>query len=140
MLDNSHSTLSEGTDVGIIGGLAVAVWFLILDTIAGRPFQTPSLLGQVVLFGDSTPDTTQIVFGAVLFHSWSESCATVLVAVATGLVLSWALHRTRAGSIRRFSLTGKQGAMAAAARKAGRPSGVRCGRRNVERELTALGA
>ena len=57
MLDNSHSTLGEGTDAGIIGGLAVAIWFLILDTIAGHPFQTPSLLGQVVLFGDSQPDT-----------------------------------------------------------------------------------
>ena len=42
MLDNSHSTMSEGTDAGIIGGLAVALWFLILDTLAGQPFQTPS--------------------------------------------------------------------------------------------------
>ena len=69
MLDNSHSTMAEGTDVGIIGGLAVAIWFLILDTIAGHPFQTPSLLGQVVLFGDSRPDTNQLVFGAILVYT-----------------------------------------------------------------------
>jgi hypothetical protein len=66
MLDNSHSTMSEGTDAGIIGGLAVAIWFLILDTIAGHPFQTPSLLGQVVLFGDARPDATRLNFGAIL--------------------------------------------------------------------------
>ena len=57
MAERSHSIPAEGTDVGIIGGLAVALWFLILDTIAGHPFLTPSLLGQVVLIGDPTPDT-----------------------------------------------------------------------------------
>ena len=45
MLDRSHSIMSEGTDVGIIGGLAVAVWFLILDTVAGRPFQSCGVNG-----------------------------------------------------------------------------------------------
>ena len=58
MAERSHSIVAEGTDVGIIGGLAVAVWFLVLDTIAGHPLQTPSLLGQVVLFGDPTPETS----------------------------------------------------------------------------------
>ena len=40
MPDSRHSVVGEGTDVGIIGGLAVALWFLLLDTIAGHPFLT----------------------------------------------------------------------------------------------------
>lgn len=69
MAERSHSIGAEGTDVGIIGGLAVALWFLLLDTIAGQPLRCPSLLGQVVLMGDATPDTGNIVFGAVLLYT-----------------------------------------------------------------------
>ena len=39
-----------------------------LDSLAGHPFQTPSLLGQVVLLGDRTPDASRLAFGAILFY------------------------------------------------------------------------
>jgi hypothetical protein len=90
MLDNSHSTLSEGTDVGIIGGLTVAVWFLILDTIARHPFQTPSLLGQVVLFGDSTPDTSHLVFGAILVYTAFHFAVFALLGMGLVVLVHWA--------------------------------------------------
>jgi len=89
MLDNSHSVMSEGTDVGIIGGLAVAVWFLILDTIAGHPFQTPSLLGQVVLFGDSTPDTSRLVFGAILVYTAFHFAVFALLGMGLVVLVHW---------------------------------------------------
>ena len=69
MPDNRHSIVGEGTDVGLIGGLAVAAWFLVLDTLAGHPFQTPSLLGQMVILGDRTPDPGQLAFGAILLYT-----------------------------------------------------------------------
>lgn len=89
MLDNSHSTLSEGTDVGIIGGLTVALWFLILDTLAGHPFQTPSLLGQVVLFGDSTPDTSHLVFGAILVYTAFHFAVFALLGMGLVVLVHW---------------------------------------------------
>lgn len=89
MLDNSHTTLSEGTDVGIIGGLAVAIWFLILDTIAGHPFQTPSLLGQVVLFGNSRPDTTHLVFGAILVYTAFHFAVFALLGMGLVVLVHW---------------------------------------------------
>lgn len=92
MLDNSHSTMAEGTDVGIIGGLAVAVWFLILDTIAGHPFQTPSLLGQVVLFGDSRPDTNQLVFGAILVYTAFHFSVFALLGMGLVALVHWAVR------------------------------------------------
>jgi hypothetical protein len=85
MAERSHSIPAEGTDVGIIGGLAVALWFLVLDTIAGKPLLTPSLLGQVVLMGDPTPETDSIIFGAILlytaFHFIARPAGMGLVAV-----------------------------------------------------------
>jgi hypothetical protein len=41
----------DGLFTGMIGALAVAVWFLILDLVAGRPLYTPALLGTVLLHG-----------------------------------------------------------------------------------------
>lgn len=88
MLDDSHSVMAEGTDVGIIGGLVVALWFLILDTIAGHPFQTPSLLGQVVLFGDSTPDR-RLVFGAILVYTAFHFAVFALLGMGLVVLVHW---------------------------------------------------
>jgi hypothetical protein len=89
MLDSSHSTMAEGTDVGIIGGLAVATWFLILDTIAGHPFQTPSLLGQVVLFGAARPDTSHLVFGAILVYTAFHFAVFALLGMGLVALVHW---------------------------------------------------
>lgn len=48
-----HSTVREGIVAGLIGAGAVALWFLLVDTLAGRPFYTPALLGAIV---SGTPD------------------------------------------------------------------------------------
>jgi hypothetical protein len=37
--------LKDGIVAGLVGALTVALWFLIVDTIAGRPLYTPTLLG-----------------------------------------------------------------------------------------------
>jgi hypothetical protein len=89
MAERSHSITSEGTDVGIIGGLAVAIWFLILDTIAGRPLMTPSLLGQVVLMGDSTPDTSNVVFGAILLYTAFHFVVFALIGMGLVALVHW---------------------------------------------------
>lgn len=38
----------EGIVAGLVGAATVAVWFLILDTLAGRPFYTPTVLGTAL--------------------------------------------------------------------------------------------
>jgi hypothetical protein len=89
MAERSHSIGAEGTDVGIIGGLAVAIWFLILDSIAGRPLLTPSLLGQVVLMGDSTPDTSNIVFVAILLYTAFHFVVFALLGMGLVALVHW---------------------------------------------------
>ena len=44
----SHSPMREGGIAGIIGAASVALWFLIVDSIAGRPLFTPAILGASV--------------------------------------------------------------------------------------------
>ncbi len=90
MAERSHSITAEGTDVGIIGGLAVAIWFLILDTISGRPLLTPSMLGQVVLMGDATPDTGGIVFGAILLYTAFHFVVFALLGMGLVALVHWA--------------------------------------------------
>jgi hypothetical protein len=89
MQERSHSIGAEGTDVGIIGGLAVALWFLVLDTIAGQPLLTPSLLGQVVLMGNATPETGNIVFGAVLLYTAFHFVVFALLGMGLVALVHW---------------------------------------------------
>ena len=44
----AHSTIREGVIAGGLGALSVALWFLLLDGIAGRALHTPALLGAMV--------------------------------------------------------------------------------------------
>jgi len=48
---SAADTILDGLFTGMIGALAVAIWFLILDSVAGRPLYTPALLGWVLLSG-----------------------------------------------------------------------------------------
>jgi|RhiMetdeSRZDD1v2_1073273.scaffolds.fasta_scaffold387290_2 hypothetical protein len=43
-----HGTIREGLIAGVLGATGVAVWFLIVDVIAGQPFFTPRVLGESV--------------------------------------------------------------------------------------------
>lgn len=76
-----HPLLRDAVIAGAIGGTTIAVWFLVIDTIAGRPFYTPSVLGRGLfsVFGPVTPDEgmatfvlayTAFHFAAFLFVGW----------------------------------------------------------------------
>jgi hypothetical protein len=94
MAERSHSIPAEGTDVGVIGGLAVALWFLVLDTIAGRPLLTPSLLGQVVLMGNPAPSTETVVFGAVLLYTAFHFIVFALLGMGLVAVVHWGIENS----------------------------------------------
>jgi hypothetical protein len=66
-----HRTLREGVVAGALAATAVAIWFLVLDSVAGRPLATPSMLGASLssLFGmPGTPGTMGAVLGYTAFH------------------------------------------------------------------------
>jgi hypothetical protein len=68
----------EGIVAGVLAAVTVAVWFFILDTIQGRPFYTPTVLGTA-LFGrgvslaplENTPPSLEMV----LMFTWVHGLA-----------------------------------------------------------------
>ena len=87
MTKHHHSLGRESFIVGLIGATVVAAWFLVIDTVNGRPFATPSILGQVILFGEDTPVLAPIMWPAVAAYSALHMAAFLLFgAVVTKLV------------------------------------------------------
>lgn len=95
-----HSAWGEGTDVGLIGGTVVAVFFLILDAIAGVPLRTPSVLGEVMLFGRGNPSLDSPDFGAALLYTVVHFIAFALF----GVLLVRLVHLATHNSVVRFGL------------------------------------
>jgi hypothetical protein len=71
--------LREGFVAGLIGAAAVAAWFLVVDTIAGRPFFTPAMLGGAVFWGLRDPAQVSITFATVVGYTMVHVLAFCLV-------------------------------------------------------------
>lgn len=69
----------EGFVAGLIGAVAVALWFLIVDTVNGRPFFTPAMLGSAVFLGVRDPAEVQIAFATVVMYTMVHVVAFVVV-------------------------------------------------------------
>jgi hypothetical protein len=63
----------EGMLAGLLGALTVAVWFLVLDALSGRPFWTPTVLGTALFrhgAGLDAAETLPVSFEMVLMFTW----------------------------------------------------------------------
>src|SRR5215210_126363 len=89
MAERPHNFLREGVITGFIGATAIAVWFLVVDTVRGQPFQTPIFLGKgvVSVLGKNMMGDTAFtqVLGYTIFHY----AAFVIV----GIVLTVIVHQ-----------------------------------------------
>lgn len=99
MADSDHNLLGEGSTLGVIGALTVAGWFLILDLIAHRPFFTPSVLGQIILFGKSNPSPTPVP-EAIALYSFVHFAAFI----GLGILVTQLVHLAARDSVFRFAL------------------------------------
>ena len=99
MAENNHNWLGEGSTVGVIGAVTVAGWFLILDLIAGQPFHTPSVLGQVVLFGRQTPSAAPLP-EAIALYSFVHFAAFI----GFGVLITQMVHLAVREPVFRFLL------------------------------------
>ena len=82
-LIRSNDVIRQGIVAGVIGAVVVAVWFLIVDSIAGRPLFTPAALGSAVLNGASGVPGVEFsaatIVGYTLIHIAAFLLAGVLV-------------------------------------------------------------
>lgn len=76
---------------GLVGGFAaatvLAIWFLVIDTLAGRPFHTPAFLGRVLL--GTEPVTLNV--GQITIYTVVHFAVFLLVGAGMG----WLMERLR---------------------------------------------
>jgi hypothetical protein len=66
---NWQRIMREGFVAGLIGAGGVALWFLIIDTIDGRPLFTPAVLGSAVFWGLRDAAAVNIAFPTVIGYT-----------------------------------------------------------------------
>src|SRR5437867_8737445 len=71
--------LREGFVAGLIGAGAVALWFLIVDVIAGRPFFTPAMPGSAVFWGVRDPALVVIEYSRIIGYTMIHVSAFIIV-------------------------------------------------------------
>ena len=80
----------DGLFTGMIGATLVALWFLVLDTLQGRPFYTPALLGTVMLHGGDAAAANGAVIAPLEIAAYTAFHFVVFIVV--GFVLSWMMN------------------------------------------------
>lgn len=83
---NVGDILLDGVFAGAIGALSVALWFLIVDSLAGRPLFTPALLGTVLLHGGAAA-AQGVVVAPLEVAAYTAFHFLVFLAVGAGF--SW---------------------------------------------------
>jgi len=78
--------LREGFIAGLIGAGAVALWFLIVDVIAGRPFFTPAMLGSAVFWGVHDPSQVVIEYSRIIGYTMIHVSAFIIVGTISALL------------------------------------------------------
>jgi hypothetical protein len=90
---DSTRIYKEGFIAGILGALTVAVWFLVVDMMQGRPFYTPTVLGTA-LFGrgvwPATLETMPASFEMVAMFTWVHVLAFAVIGVVVARLIATA--------------------------------------------------
>lgn len=100
MVHHRHNLPREGAVTGILGAVIVAGWFFIIDVAQGRPLATPSALGEVFVFGSSTPSLTVINLWAVVAYTIIH----LLVFTVIGMALTALFHAAMVSALARPAL------------------------------------
>jgi hypothetical protein len=69
----------EGFVAGLIGAVSVAVWFLLVDLVAGRVLFTPAMLGDALFWNVRDPAQVQIAFPTIVGYTMFHAVAFVAV-------------------------------------------------------------
>lgn len=82
-----HHTIAEGFLVGALGAATVALWFLVVDAVAGQPFYTPITLGGglLALVGAGEAGVMTQLLSYSVFHYVAFALVGILAAYSTHL-------------------------------------------------------
>jgi len=63
-----NELIAHGVVGGFLAGLVVALWFLLVDSLAGRPFHTPAVLASALSRQDITTPSFRLVAAYTVVH------------------------------------------------------------------------
>src|SRR5438552_1898633 len=63
-----HGLIADGVVGGVLAGLVVALWFLAVDSLAGRPFHTPAALASALTRQAIGPPPLRLVLAYAVVH------------------------------------------------------------------------
>ena len=87
-MQSKQTVMRQGLMAGLIGAVAVAMWFFVVDIIEGRAFFTPALLGSVVFWGVRDAAAVVISFQTVAAYTVIHFLAFGVVGVIVSRLLS----------------------------------------------------
>jgi hypothetical protein len=87
MMGEWTAVVREGVVSGIIGGIIVAVWFLIYDLVSGHPFHTPALLGAIVFNALHQPESVAVSTAVVLGYTVLHFFAFIMFGIASSILM-----------------------------------------------------
>ena len=90
----------EGIVAGAIGAVTIAIWFLILDTVNGRPLYTPTVLGTALFRrgeGLGSPESLPISFEMVLLYTWVHGLVFAVIGGVASRLLQLAERNPNLG-------------------------------------------
>jgi hypothetical protein len=99
-VDSTDRTYEEGLVAGLLGAATIAVWFLILDSVAGRPFRTPTILGTAIFRGGqglASPESIPVSFEMVLLYTWVHALVFLVIGGVAAQLLAVAERQPNAG-------------------------------------------
>jgi hypothetical protein len=98
-MKNKAGTLIDGMMAGLLGALAVALWFLIFDYSRGETFHTPAVLGAVLLHGLPVKAAGELFAFRAVEYSVVHFAAFALF----GLLAAWLITEARRMPLLRLS-------------------------------------
>jgi hypothetical protein len=78
----------EGIVSGVLGGVIVALWFLVHDALMGQLFHTPAMLGALIFNGIARPNNFAITTALVLGYSALHFFAFILFGIAAAITMA----------------------------------------------------
>ncbi|HLK12802.1 MAG TPA: hypothetical protein VKW76_15620 [Candidatus Binatia bacterium] len=85
------TTYAEGVLVGLAGAAAIALWFLLIDVVQGRPLYTPTVLGTALFRGGrglDDPASLAVSLEMVISFTWIHALIFLLIGMATAWLVA----------------------------------------------------
>jgi hypothetical protein len=82
-----HSILRDGIVAGVLGATSVAIWFFLVDLVAGQPLGTPIVLAQGFLGLIHAEWTNRLLL--VLIYTVFHYVAFIAVACIAAVIIHW---------------------------------------------------